>query len=70
VHSDNGLEVAFLNICSSCFQEAVKPQDAYSEACSVVGLGRAAQQQEEGRGPLEQAGLPGNDHRGMVTHRA
>jgi hypothetical protein len=38
--------------------------------CSVLGLGRAAQQQEEGRGALEQAGLPGNHHRGLVTHWA
>ncbi|ONM05538.1 Alpha-galactosidase 2 [Zea mays] len=33
-------------------------------------LGWAAQQQQEGRGSLEPAGIPGNHHRTVVEHRA
>lgn len=57
-------------------QQFVKASDFRSKAesgvvvRSSVGLGWAAQQQQEGRGSLEPAGIPGNHHRTVVEHRA
>src|SRR5438128_1163250 len=38
--------------------------------CSIVGLCWTAQQQQEGRGSLEPAGIPGHHYGEMVNHRA